>query len=121
MNLEDRILKLLNEWLFNVEDQAGEKLDVIDAHDFKIIIPEIVKLSKPKIMTLEEKLEKIEDFMIGKTIFEEPEKRWIACDYYEAAPDLADYKILPVLYSSTLDDLLDQVIAFNKGLDDSAN
>jgi len=43
MNLEDRILKLLNEWLFNVEDQAGEKLDVIDAHDFKIIIPEIVK------------------------------------------------------------------------------
>jgi len=72
-------------------------------------------------MNLEEKLEKIEDFMIGQTVFEEPEKKWIACDFYEAAPDLADYKILPVLYSSTLDGLLYQVIAFNKGLDDSAN
>jgi myo-inositol catabolism protein IolC len=65
-------------------------------------------------MSTEEKLEKIGDFMIGKTIFEEPEKKWFACDYYDGASHKSHYDKLPVFYDSTLDGLLDQVIEFNK-------
>jgi myo-inositol catabolism protein IolC len=65
-------------------------------------------------MSTEEKLERIGDFMIGKTIFEEPEKKWLACDYYDVAPIMANHELLPVFYDSTLDGLLDQVMEFSK-------
>ena len=39
--LEDIIFKELNEWVFRVETQAGEKLNVVEDCDFKEIIKNI--------------------------------------------------------------------------------
>ena len=46
MNIDEEIFKKLDEWVFNVETQAGEKLNVIDVIDLKEIIPEIMEVVK---------------------------------------------------------------------------
>lgn len=46
MNIDEEIFKKLDEWVFNVETQAGEKLHVIDAIDLKEIVPEIIEVVK---------------------------------------------------------------------------
>ena len=42
MTTEGKIIfDVLNEWVYNAQDQAGEKLIIVDASDFDKIIPEI--------------------------------------------------------------------------------
>ena len=56
MNKEEKIIfDVLNEWIYNVETQAGEKLFVIDSDDFKKIIPEIAAQLKQEEPSEEEK------------------------------------------------------------------
>ena len=43
MDIGQIILDELNDWVFNVEDQAGNKMNVVEDCDFKQIIPNIVK------------------------------------------------------------------------------
>ena len=38
----EQIFDEITDWIYNVEDQAGNKLNVIDASDLKEIIPSIV-------------------------------------------------------------------------------
>ena len=43
MNIEKVLMDVLNDWTYNDENQAGDKLLVIDASDFPKIIAEIIK------------------------------------------------------------------------------
>ena len=46
MSIDEEIFKTLNEWVFNVETQEGNKLQVIDKIDLKEIITEIMEVVK---------------------------------------------------------------------------